>query len=178
MSIARPARRALSLPLANTTRTPCTCTAKNGRAQWRRSQSTKAGPTSRSPRDRRYYLLALPVALLPISLFGFGFGSSKRPLDPYTYSDHPIASTSKLSPQHARIRIPLSSSDASLFAPTPPSSSGITDGRSGEVVVLEHVMIKNPDLQIERPYTPINDVGKDGEVDLIVKRVQGGEVGR
>lgn len=39
-------------------------------------------------------------------------------------------------------------------------------------------MIKNPDLQIERPYTPVNDVARDGELDLVVKRVQGGEVGR
>jgi cytochrome-b5 reductase len=44
--------------------------------------------------------------------------------------------------------------------------------------VIEHIMIKNPDLQIERPYTPVNDVSKDGEVDVIVKRVRGGEVGK
>lgn len=40
------------------------------------------------------------------------------------------------------------------------------------------MMVKNPDIQIERPYTPINDVGKDGEVQMVIKRVKGGEVGR
>jgi hypothetical protein len=39
-------------------------------------------------------------------------------------------------------------------------------------------MVKNPDLMIERPYTPINDVRADGEVRIVVKRVKGGEVGR
>jgi cytochrome-b5 reductase len=75
-----------------------------------------------------------------------------------------------LTPQHARLRIPLSPSDAALFAQS--SSTG-----NGEVTI-EHVYVKNPDLQIERPYTPVNDVRGDGEVDVVVKRVQGGEVGR
>ena len=127
-----------------------------------RHQSTSIPPKPRL--DRRYYLLAIPLAFLPFTFFG----SSKKPLDPYTYSDHPVASTSKLTPQHARIRIPLSSSDAALFA----------ESEKGGAVTIEHVMIKNPDLQIERPYTPVNDVRGDGEVDIVVKRVQGGEVGR
>jgi len=107
--------------------------------------------------------LAIPLAFLPFTLFG----SSTKPLDPYTYSTHKVGSTSKLTAQHARVRIPLSSSDSALF----------DKGEDGSIV-LEHVMIKNPDLQIERPYTPVNDVGEDGEVDVIVKRVQGGEVGK
>lgn len=78
-----------------------------------------------------------------------------------------MGSTSKLTTQHARIRIPLSASDSALF-----------HKGQDESIVIEHVMIKNPDLQIERPYTPINDVGRDGEVDVVVKRVQGGEVGK
>jgi cytochrome-b5 reductase len=45
-------------------------------------------------------------------------------------------------------------------------------------VTIHHVMIKSPDLQIERPYTPINDVVADGELKLVVKAVKGGEVGR
>jgi cytochrome-b5 reductase len=48
---------------------------------------------------------------------------------------------------------------------------------NGEIVV-SHVMVKNPDLMIERPYTPVNDVEKDGEVRIVVKKVKGGEVGR
>jgi hypothetical protein len=165
MSLTNPAARSLvQSTVFRSSR--CQCHIKVPRS-WTRQQSSSAGPHKKPTppkRDRRYYLLALPLAFLPFSFFG----SSKRPLDPYTYSDHPVASTSKLTPQHARIRIPLSPSDAALFA-----------GASGDgVVTVEHVMIKNPDLQIERPYTPVNDIAKDGELDLVVKRVQGGEVGR
>ena len=127
-----------------------------------RHQSTSASGKQR-PQFKRYYLLAIPLAFLPFSFFGSG----TKPLDPYTYTNHKVGSTSKLTPQHARIRIPLSESDAALF-----------DRGNNGTVVLEHVMIKNPDLQIERPYTPINDVGVDGEIDVVVKRVQGGEVGK
>lgn len=45
-------------------------------------------------------------------------------------------------------------------------------------MTIYHVCIKSPDLQIERPYTPINDPERDGYMDLVVKRVRGGEVGR
>jgi cytochrome-b5 reductase len=126
-----------------------------------RHQSTSSSSTQSS--FKRYYLLAIPLAFLPFTLFGKG----TKPLDPYVYSDQKVGSTSKLTPQHARVRIPLSASDSALF----------NKGENG-TVVLEHVMIKNPDLQIERPYTPVNDVGADGEVDIVVKRVQGGEVGK
>ncbi|WVQ83198.1 hypothetical protein IAT38_005337 [Cryptococcus sp. DSM 104549] len=39
-------------------------------------------------------------------------------------------------------------------------------------------MVKSPDIQIERPYTPVNDAVQDGEARMVVKRVRGGEVGR
>jgi cytochrome-b5 reductase len=39
-------------------------------------------------------------------------------------------------------------------------------------------MVKNPDLMIERAYTPVNDVAADGRLRMVVKRVPGGEVGR
>ncbi len=45
-------------------------------------------------------------------------------------------------------------------------------------MAIQHVMIKSPDLQIERPYTPINDIVKDGDIRIVVKRVKAGEVGR
>lgn len=40
------------------------------------------------------------------------------------------------------------------------------------------MMVGAPDIQIERPYTPINDPVADGDVKMVVKRVKGGEVGR
>jgi len=50
--------------------------------------------------------------------------------------------------------------------------------RSSEVVTIQHVCVKSPDLQIERPYTPVNDPAADGYMEFVVKRVRGGEVGR
>jgi cytochrome-b5 reductase len=156
---ARPTIRTTTTRLSRPSR-PCANNLPRTRAPPCRHQSTSSTPQSRF---KSYYLLAIPLAFLPFTLFG----SSTKPLHPYTYSTQKVGSTSKLTPQHARIRIPLSSSDSALFH----------KGGDGNIV-LEHVMIKNPDLQIERPYTPVNDVGKDGEVDVIVKRVQGGEVGK
>lgn len=124
------------------------------------------GPGAK-PRRRPYYLLALPLALLPFTLFG----SSRAPLDPYTYSDHELGTSTRITAQHAQITIPLGEQDAALFR-----TGEVPDGDG--MVTIQHVMIKNPDLQIERPYTPINDVGKDGQIELVIKRVKGGEVGR
>lgn len=128
------------------------------------SSSPGAGPSR--PSRKRYYLLAIPLAFLPFTLFG----TSRKPLDPYAYSDHEIRSSTRLTPQHAQVAIPLSPSDADKFRPP--------EKGEGDLVVIQHVMVKNPDLQIERPYTPINDVGEDGDIQLVVKRVKGGEVGR
>jgi len=156
---ARSSIRTTTTRISRPSRT-CLDVVPHTRAPRCRHQSTSSTPRSRF---KSYYLLAIPLAFIPFTLFG----SSTKPLDPYTYSTQKVGSTSKLTPQHARIQIPLSSSDSALFH----------KGEDGSIVI-EHVMIKNPDLQIERPYTPVNDVGKDGEVDVIVKRVQGGEVGK
>lgn len=130
------------------------------------SSSPGAGPSR--PSRRRLYLLAIPLALLPFTLFG----SSRKPLDPYTYSDHEVRSSTRLTPQHAQLAIPLLPTDAAKWRRPEPQSD------KDEVISIRHVMVKNPDLQIERPYTPVNDVGKDGDIKLVVKRVKGGEVGR
>jgi hypothetical protein len=41
---------------------------------------------------------------------------------------------------------------------------------------IYHLYIKDDDMQVERPYTPINGIGIDGKFALWVKRYQGGEV--
>ena len=144
-------------------------------ASFRSSSSSSSSPgdgPSRSPSSRKaIYLLAIPLAFLPFGLFG----STRKPLDPYVYSDHKVGSSTRLTPQHALLAVPLSASDAATFkSPRSDDGHGSEDGS----VVIQHLMVKNPDIQIERPYTPINDVGKDGEVQMVVKRVKGGEVGR
>lgn len=153
---------------------PCTPAGQFRSASSSSSSSTSspgAGPSG-PPRSRKaIYLLAIPLAFLPFGLFG----KSRKPIDPYVYSDHKVGSSTRLTPQHALLAIPLSTSDAATFK-SPRSDNG--DGTEDGSVVIQHLMVKNPDIQIERPYTPINDVGKDGEVRMVVKRVKGGEVGR
>jgi len=41
---------------------------------------------------------------------------------------------------------------------------------------IYHLYIKDDDMQVERPYTPINGIGIDGKFALWIKRYQGGEV--
>lgn len=53
-----------------------------------------------------------------------------------------------------------------------------SDVNPKKYATIHHICVKSPDLQIERPYTPINDVQKDGVMKIVVKRVKGGEVGR
>ncbi|CAG8705785.1 6077_t:CDS:2, partial [Acaulospora colombiana] len=41
---------------------------------------------------------------------------------------------------------------------------------------IHHVYIKDDDMQIERPYTPLNGIGVDGKMDFWIKKYPGGEV--
>jgi cytochrome-b5 reductase len=41
---------------------------------------------------------------------------------------------------------------------------------------IHHIYIKDDDMQIERPYTPINGVGVDGKMMFWIKKYPGGEV--
>ena len=43
---------------------------------------------------------------------------------------------------------------------------------------VHSIYIKDDDVQIERPYSPLYGVGKDGRMVFWVKRYEGGEVGR
>lgn len=89
-----------------------------------------------------------------------------------------MSSISNPTPRHDLLAIPIPQNSIPLFKNQAVRRDGSTvDNEKGEVII-QHVMIKNPDLQIERPYTPVNDPGEDGEMQLVVKRVKGGEVGR
>lgn len=130
--------------------------------------------TSPPPPPRRKswpFPLGLSIALLPGL---YWFLSSSPPLSPQLYSTQTIASTAPLDPSHKLVSIAIPRSASHLF-----SSAYKRDGSPaapGEIVV-QHMMLGAPDIQIERPYTPINDPG-EGQVDMVIKRVKGGEVGR
>lgn len=112
---------------------------------------------------------------VPVLSFFFGsiigVGSDDTPdLTPFKYTKHRVLSVKRISPQHVLVDIQVSERSRTAFGNSESGEAGNLD--------LWHVYVKSPDLQIERPYTPINDVEKDGFIRLLVKRVKGGEVGR
>lgn len=124
----------------------------------------------------------VPYSSIPVLSFFFpsffGAGSDETPdLTPFKYTTHRVLSIKRISPQHVLIDIQISQRSKDAF-----SNHGADgqDSKPGNAETLDiwHVYAKSPDLQIERPYTPINDVQKDGYIRLLVKRVKGGEVGR
>ena len=97
------------------------------------------------------------------------FSPPTLPLSPTSYSRQKIEGTETISPQHKLVSIPVSPAAQDLF-------DRLQDKDQGELTVF-HMMVGSPDIQIERPYTPVNDPN-DGKLDMVVKRVRGGEVGR
>lgn len=81
-----------------------------------------------------------------------------------------------MTPRHALLTMPVDTAERAQFGSEAVTASGAQ--APDNVVVVQHVMVRNPTLMIERPYTPINDVEADGEMRMVVKRVRGGEVGR
>jgi cytochrome-b5 reductase len=142
------------------------------------SSSTPTSPPSPAPARRRGFYLPLSLLLVVPAIYYFYPSSPSRRLSPYTYSDHPVSSTTPLGPSHKELAVPIPRESIVLFGTDAVRLNGTPVKKDDGEVVVQHVMIKNPDLQIERPYTPINDVETDGEMRLVVKRVKGGEVGR
>ncbi|GFZ44080.1 hypothetical protein JCM24511_01801 [Saitozyma sp. JCM 24511] len=142
------------------------------------SSSTPTPPPSPAPARRRGFYLPLSLLLIVPAIYYFYPSPPSRRLSPYTYSDHPVSSTTPLGPSHKELVVPIPPGSIGLFGADAVRLDGTPMRKDDGEVVIQHVMIKNPDLQIERPYTPVNDVEKDGEMRLVVKRVKGGEVGR
>lgn len=139
-------------------------------------QYSTGGPSR--PSNQRAFSLPLALLLvLPAAYYFYPTERANRRLSPQTYSEQQVVATASLSPTHKLVRVAVVPSDRALFGSSAVRQDGTPATADGEVVV-QHVMIKSPDLQIERPYTPINDAEADGSMDMIVKRVRGGEVGR
>ncbi|WVF71577.1 hypothetical protein IAT40_006385 [Kwoniella sp. CBS 6097] len=152
--------------------------------QWPSSPSGKQSRSrSRSPVYRRLALTIFGIAI-PTTTSYFFFPSS-QPITPHLYSNQPVTSTNQLTPQHRLIVVDIPEKSKEYFEKPYRIDGSLADvatpgegGERGGEVVIQHMMIKSPDIQIERPYTPINDPVKDGQVRMVVKRVRGGEVGR
>lgn len=140
------------------------------------SRSRRDRHRTRSNPDYRtvlsFSLLPALYTLVPDFLKGDGLNPD---LSPYSYTRHTIHSIEKLGPQHIILRIELNDKSRAMFDV---DRAGEQEDREGQEVTIQHVCVKSPDLQIERPYTPINDPARDGYMEFVVKRVRGGEVGR
>jgi hypothetical protein len=130
----------------------------------------------RHQQDRTAYGSIPVLSFFFSSLFGSGTDNTPD-LTPFKYTSHRVLSVKRISPQHVLIDIQISERSKDAFG-NGGGADGTHSAQNGGMLDIWHVYVKSPDLQIERPYTPINDVQKDGFVRLLVKRVKGGEVGR
>ena len=96
---------------------------------------------------------------------------------PYEHVARPISKLIRLTPRHKYLEIPLEPESARRFGDAALGMDGETLSDNGAIAV-QHITIKSPAIQVERSYTPVNDVQADGAMQLVVKRVRGGEVGR
>lgn len=137
-------------------------------------------------RYRRGYIPLSFLVVPPILYWLYTTVQGDEPLSPFTYTDHTVSSTRKLTSKHVEIAVPLDAPSRALFSHPDLAAAGPSRPRvppdaqesRGSAITVHHLMVKNPDLMIERPYTPVNDAEADGEARLVVKRVRGGEVGR
>lgn len=141
----------------------------------------------------------LTLSFLPAlfsSLFNLSSNSQPNPdLHPTKYTSHKIHSIRRVGKDHVILRIELSEGSRRLFlddsgssasttsitsntSSTSPTSSTSSSPTPTRYITLSHIYLKSPSLQIERPYTPLTDPQTSPYLDLLVKRVRGGEVGR
>lgn len=143
----------------------------------KRSFTSAHRPTQRSASRKRFYALLGLSLSLPA---GYYFFQSSPSLSPSVYSDQGLKSSKLLTPFHKLVTIKIPSSSHAFFDRPYRLDGEMADVEGGEVVI-QHIMVKSPDIQIERPYTLINDptvANGEREMRMVVKRVRGGEVGR
>ncbi|WRT66240.1 uncharacterized protein IL334_003193 [Kwoniella shivajii] len=161
------------------------------------SSTSSDGTTNRSRWFGRRIAITFLGLTIPTTYF---FLPSSPGITPHLYSDQTVSCTKTISPQHKLITVDIPSKSIEYFMKPfrrdgSLANSGIErqqsqqdqqnqqnqqgeDDKKEWEIVIQHMMIKSPDIQIERPYTPINDPTKDDQVRMVVKRVRGGEVGR
>lgn len=101
---------------------------------------------------------------------------------PSKYRGRPTLSHKPLSPSYF---IPVTVSDNSQAGPdlavltlSIPPGSHASDENSSSFDPIWSIFIKDDDIQVERPYTPLFGIDEKGVIKLWVKRYQRGEVGR
>jgi cytochrome-b5 reductase len=101
---------------------------------------------------------------------------------PSKYRGAPTFSHKPLSPSYF---IPVTVSDNSQAGPdlavltlSIPPDSHTSNENASSFDPIWSIFIKDDDIQVERPYTPLFGIGEKGTIKLWVKRYQRGEVGR
>ncbi|KAH9049133.1 ferredoxin reductase-like C-terminal NADP-linked domain-containing protein [Lactarius hengduanensis] len=102
---------------------------------------------------------------------------------PSKYRGSPTFTHKPMSPNYF---IPATVSDISQTGPDlavltltlPHDADSTTDGDASSFEPIWSIFVKDDDIQVERPYTPLHGFDENGNIKLWVKRYQRGEVGR
>lgn len=102
---------------------------------------------------------------------------------PSKYRGSPTYSNKPLSPSYF---VPVTVSDNSKVGPDlavltlsiPPGSHSSDEKKASSFDPIWSIFIKDDDIQVERPYTPLFGIDEKGAIKLWVKRYSRGEVGR
>jgi len=102
---------------------------------------------------------------------------------PSKYRGSPTYSNKPLSPSYF---VPVTVSDNSQVGPDlavltlsiPPASHSSDEKNAFSFDPIWSIFIKDDDIQVERPYTPLFGIDEKGAIKLWVKRYSRGEVGR
>jgi cytochrome-b5 reductase len=102
---------------------------------------------------------------------------------PSKYRGSPTYSNKPLSPSYF---VPVTVSDSSQAGPDlavltlsiPPGSHSSDEKNPSSFDPIWSIFIKDDDIQVERPYTPLYGIDEKGAIKLWVKKYSGGEVGR
>lgn len=90
--------------------------------------------------------------------------SSKVPMAPTHFTPVTVTSSISCTPYTKLLRLRL-------------QPQTIPKNMPGQGMIYS-VYVKDSDIQVERPYTPLEGIDENGDMEFWVKRYQGGEVGR
>lgn len=144
------------------------------------STSTTTIPIPPAPRKRSrkplYAAAALTSTLLLSSILSAAYyylslPSTPDQLSPNHFTGLQVTSITQLTPETSLFKFAL---PPSLLPPP------ATPGGRGNGAPIQSIYLMQPDLQIQRPYTPLSTLPfeEGGEIELVVKRYPDGEVSR
>ena len=124
-------------------------------------------------------MLASLVIHIPLISGAWWYASiAAEDLSPFDHHPMPVEEIDQLTPRHKNIRVPLSDKSRHMFGDLSVGMDGNSLDVEGGAVAVQHVGIKTRTMEVEKLYTPVNDPAADGYMDIVVKKVRGGEIGR